>query len=96
MPTPCPNSAGITGSLGRKQHVVLNHAHSHHWEKGRSSPVMASAVDNTLKSLLFANDQLSGHAFLIDSGAEVIVLPASVADRKDKVKGRTLSAANKS
>ena len=55
---------------------------------------MASAVDNTLNSLLFANDQLTGRAFLIDSGAEVSVLPASIADRKNKVKGSSLSAAN--
>ena len=69
------------------------HLHTIGKREGRS-PVMASAVDNTLNSLLFANDQLTGRAFLIDSGAEVSVLPASVADRKNKVKGSSLSAAN--
>ena len=45
---------------------------------------MASAVDNILNSLLFANDLLTGRAFLIESGAEISVLSASVAERKNK------------
>ena len=61
------------------------HVHTIGKQEGRS-PAMASVVENTLNSLLFANDQLTGRAFLIDSGAEVSVLPASVADRKNKVK----------
>ena len=60
------------------------HLHTIGKREGRL-PVTALAVDNTLNSLLFANDQLTGRAFLIDSGAKISVLPASVADRKNKV-----------
>ena len=69
------------------------HVHTFRKQEGWL-PVIDSAVNNTLNSLLFANDQLSGRAFLIDSGAEVSVLPATVADRRNKIKGRSLSAAN--
>ena len=60
------------------------------------SPVMASATDSTLNSLFFVSDQRTGRSFLVDSGAEVSVLPASSEDRRSasNAKSTSLSAAN--
>ena len=57
---------------------------------------MASATDSTLNSLFFVNDQRTSRSFLVDSGAEVSVLPASSEDRRSASNGKStsLSAAN--
>ena len=47
-----------------------------------------------LNSLFFVRDHQSGQKYLVDTGAEVSVLPASAVDRRQGTKGRPLSAAN--
>ena len=60
---------------------------------GRPS-VTAAAVGPSLNSLFFVRDHQSGQKYLVDTGAEVSVLPASAVDRRNGSKGRPLSAAN--
>ena len=45
-------------------------------------------------SLLFIYNKLSGQDFLIDTGAEIIVVPASIKDKHYEQKGLQLAAAN--
>ena len=55
---------------------------------------MASAVGPTLHSLFFVRDQQSGQKFLVDTGAEVSVMPASTTDQKHGQTDTPLYAAN--
>ena len=60
--------------------------------EGRS-PLMASAAGHD-NGLLFLNDTVSKRRFLIDTGAEVSVLPATGMDTRTKIPGPPLLAAN--
>jgi len=53
-----------------------------------------SAASQTLSHLLFLTDSNSGHRFLIDTGAEVSIIPPSPAERKNKQECSGLRAIN--
>ena len=57
------------------------------------SPVVATAAGHT-SGLLFLCDTVSKRQFLVDTGAEVSVVPASGLDRRTMQKGTSLLAAN--
>ena len=57
------------------------------------SPIVASAAGHN-ESLLFAWDSHSGRRFLVDTGAEVSVLPATGLDTRTGQSGPSLKAAN--
>ena len=50
--------------------------------------------DSSINSLCFLNDTLNKRQFLIDSGAEVSIVPATVLDKQCKPPTQPLSAAN--
>ena len=56
-------------------------------------PINGLAVGSK-DSLLFAYDKLSGRNFLIDTGAEISVIPASANDIRYGQRGQSLAAAN--
>ena len=56
----------------------------------KTSQQLASATGHT-KGLLFLCDEISGRQFLVDTGAEISILPAT---RLDKRTGPVLLAAN--
>ena len=56
--------------------------------------VMATTGLGNDSCLLFLNDCTSGQHYLVDSGAEVSVLPATTSDCREKKKGSHLQAAN--
>ena len=60
---------------------------------GRPS-VMAAAAGFSQKRLFFIRDCLSGLFFLVDTGAEVSIFPASNIDRRSGRTGPTLRAVN--
>ena len=57
-------------------------------------PPVAAAVGHNPTRLLYARDRYSGRRFLVDTGAEVSVFPASRSDRQSPSQGNTLTAAN--
>ena len=57
-------------------------------------PLVAMAVGQNKTRLLYAWDRNSGRRFLVDTGAEVSVFPASMADRRSGRQGLQLTAAN--
>ncbi len=57
-------------------------------------PVGAAAVGPTLNSLFYVHDRQSGRRFLVDTGAEVSVLPATAIDKQSGPQGKQLTAAN--
>ena len=59
-----------------------------------SRPPIHNLVAGSKDNLLFAFDRQSGQNFLIDTGAEISVLPATANDRRHGQKGRSLAAAN--
>ncbi len=60
------------------------------------SPVEAHVIGGSSSRLLYVTDQCSKRQFLIDTGAEVSVLPATRQDRIGQPKGISLKAANNS
>ena len=58
-----------------------------------SGPEVLSAT-GTKDHLLFVTDQVSGRQFLVDTGAEVSVIPATGLDTRIEQPGHTLTAAN--
>ena len=62
-------------------------------KRGGRSPVVASAADRS-KGLLFLSDTVSKRQFLVDTGAEVSVLPATGLETRTKQPGMPLLAAN--
>jgi len=56
--------------------------------------VRASTVCHLLNSLFFICDQQHGQKFIVDTGAEVSVLPATAADKRFCTAGPPLTAAN--
>ncbi len=60
------------------------------------SPVEAHVIGGSSSRLLYVIDQCSKRQFLIDTGAEVSVLPATRQDRIGQPKGISLKAANNS
>ena len=61
-----------------------------------SQPPLASAAVGPKTSTSSVCDKLSGNLFLIDSGAEVSLLPPSAANRTRGDSGRPLNAVNSS
>ncbi len=57
-------------------------------------PPVAAAVGHNPTRLLYARDRLSGRRFLVDTGAEVSVFPATRSDRHSQPQGTKLTAAN--
>ena len=57
-------------------------------------PLMATSGSGNNSRLLFVTDRTSGQRYLVDSGAEVSVLPATRIDRQTFKKGLPLRAAN--
>ena len=57
------------------------------------SATLASATDHA-KGLLFLCDEISGRQFLVDTGAEISVLPATRLDKRTGPSGPVLLAAN--
>ncbi len=55
---------------------------------------MAAAAGQTISSLFFVRDHQSSRRFLVDSGAEVSVIPASTEDKRNHPRGHPLTAAN--
>ncbi len=62
-------------------------------QAGRRSPVVASAAGHN-NGLLFLCDSVSKRQFLVDTGAEVSVLPATGLDMRTRQQGPPLLAAN--
>ena len=62
-------------------------------EKAGQKPVVASATGAN-RSLLFLLDEVSGKKFLVDTGAEMSVIPATREDERTRPLGPCLSAAN--
>ena len=58
-----------------------------------TQPVMATTGSGD-DSHLFFNDCISGQCYLVDSGAEVSVLPATTSDHREKKNGSPLQTAN--
>ena len=48
------------------------------------SLLVANAAGHSPSCLLFLRDKISGHCFLVDTGAEVSIIPPTVADRNHK------------
>ena len=59
-----------------------------------SQPLLASAAVGPNSSTISVRDKLSGNLFLIDSRAEVSLLPHTAADRTRSDSGRPLTAVN--
>ena len=57
-------------------------------------PLMVTSGSGNNSRLLFVTDRTSGQRYLVDSGAEVSVLPATRIDRQTLKKGPPLRAAN--
>ena len=57
-------------------------------------PPVAMAVGHNQTRLLYARDRYSGRRFLVDTGAEVSVFPASSKDRHSQPQKTKLTAAN--
>ena len=57
-------------------------------------PPVAAAVGQNSTRLLYARDRYSGRRFLVDTGAEVSVFPATRSDRHSQLQGTQLTAAN--
>ena len=57
-------------------------------------PLMATSGSGNSSCLLFVTDRTSGQCYLVDSGAEVRVLPVTCIDRQSLKKGLPLRAAN--
>ena len=55
---------------------------------------MATTGSGDDSHLLFLNDCISGQHYLVDSGMEISVLPATTSDCQEKKKGSPLQAAN--
>ena len=63
------------------------------WKRASRLPMTASATGQN-NSLLFLRDTISGRQFLVDTRAEVSVLPATCLDRRTGQPGPSLLAAN--
>ena len=57
-------------------------------------PPVAAAVGQNSTRLLYAWDRYSGRRFLVDTGAEVSVFPATRREKHPQSQGATLTAAN--
>ncbi|GFN87854.1 transposon ty3-g Gag-Pol polyprotein [Plakobranchus ocellatus] len=63
--------------------------------KRQCQPLSVAAAGNPHQPNTFSVvDRLSGHSYLVDTGAEVSVYPASVQERKSQPPSSTLTAAN--
>ena len=63
--------------------------------KQLSQPLMATSVSGQQPSCLFyVTDSLTGLCFLVDTGAEISVVPPSALDRKLRKDSFSLQAAN--
>lgn len=87
-------SVGTTKNLVTRQSSVVHLAHSR--ETAKPDLVAAStAGTRTLSSRLFyVKDRNSGLRFLVDTGAEVSLLPASAYNRNNQPIGLSFQAAN--
>ncbi len=86
-------SAESIASLETRPGTASHPARTSHRETGRSAVKKAVSSNN---SLFFTHYNQSRHRFLLNTGADVSVLPASTLDKCNNPKGRPLSAANSS
>jgi hypothetical protein len=56
--------------------------------------VVAAAVGQFTRRLFYVSDRLSGHRLLVDTGAQISVLPARTIDKPSGPSGTHLCAAN--
>ena len=61
---------------------------------GRPPVKVAAAGENKNRSTLLAWDRRTGRSYLVDTGADVSVFPASLIDKKTRQKTDPLVAAN--
>ena len=89
---PLPASAGITDVLGTEPETALRLVPS----RETTRPVVSGDERHwpTTKSPFFISDCYTGLRFLIDTGAQVSVLPPSPEDRKHPRSDLTLQAVN--
>ena len=73
-----PTGASIITSLGTRLGSV---SHPASFRKTPRLPSVATAVGHNPALLLYAQDRYSGRRFLVDTGAEVSVFPATRSDR---------------
>ena len=62
--------------------------------KRTNQSLNAASATGLLSRVLYVWDRYVGHRFLVDSGAEVSVLPATSRDRRERQRGVSLVAAN--
>lgn len=63
-------------------------------KRAERPPIAPAAVGPNINNLFFVRDHQSRRRFLVDTGAEVSVIPASAHDKHNNPMGRPLSTAN--
>ena len=64
------------------------------WKRFGRQQVVGAAVGQVSRRLFYVSDRLSGHRLLVDTGAQISVIPARTIDTRSGFAGTSLRAAN--